>query len=512
MSIQFDFTKSLPKKADTLVLTIFEDLERGPDSKKLDETMNALINDVLERQSGFKGKHGQTLVIRTPKDVPYHQIILLGLGDLDDAQPYLDTEEAGAKLLSALKSVSARNVAVDVDISGHKGNKLDEDSVTANLISGIKLASYEFHTYKTKKHDPEKDEDYDLNVKKITFKVNNPDEVKETAETLAAEVEGVFTSRDLANEPANTLTPDRFANYIQQELDPLGVKVTVLNEKDLKKMGAGAFLAVGQGSDNPPRMVIMEYQGAEKKSDDFPLALIGKGITFDTGGISLKPAGGMQDMKMDMCGAASVVGTIKSLALRKAKTNVVAAVALAENMPSHNAYRPGDIIKSLSGKTIEVLNTDAEGRMVLVDTLTHIQNEYKPKTVINLATLTGAMMVALGSVYAGAFVNDDDLWGDLEKASTHSGEKLWRMPLDKEFRKAMESEIADLKNLGGRYAGACTAAGFLEAFIDEDVKWTHVDIAGVAWGKQAKSIYPKGPTGYGVRLLNRYVEAAWENR
>ena len=517
MSILFDFSKALSKsvskKADTLVLTINEDLNLGHQAKKINEKTDGFIDKVLKHKKHFKAKAGQTLAISLPQNTDFDTVVFLGVGRLDETHPYLDIEEAGGKLISTLKSLMSQNIAVVLDHESHKDNQnITGPDLVAHLVSGIKLTNYKFETYKTKKHESETDKDKDdtTNVESITFVSDDHKDAKKAAEHLAAEVEGVSVARDLGNEPANRLYPESFANFIQKELDPLGVKVTLLDAKKLKQIGAGAFLAVGQGSQRPPYMVIMEWNGASQKNETYPLALVGKGITFDTGGISIKPAGGMQDMKMDMCGAAAVVGTMKSLALRKAKTNVVGAVALAENMPSHNAYRPGDIIKSLAGKTVEVLNTDAEGRLVLIDTLTHIQKTYKPKTIINLATLTGAMMVSLGSAYCGAFVNYDELWSNLNKESRTSGEKLWRMPLDKQYRKEMESDIADLKNLGGRFAGACTAAAFLEHFIDDDVHWSHLDIAGVAWGKQPKVIYPKGPTGFGVRLLNRYVEQTHE--
>lgn len=518
MSIHFDFIASLPETADTLVLTIFEDLKLGGAGAQIDSDMKGLISAVLERQKSaedkFTGKFGQTLVIQTPLNVPYHQVILLGLGKLDKDHPYLDVEEAGSKLFAALKQVKAAHAGIVVDIQNHSGNKLDETGLSVNLLSGLELTAYEFKTYKTldKENDKEKNKD---NLR-VTFQVQDPDAVKAAAQYALAEAAGIYSARDLGNEPANELYPESFAQYIQKELTPLGVKVTILDEKKLKKMGAGAFMAVGQGSENQPRMVIMEWKGLKGKSkadSSYPLALVGKGITFDTGGISLKPGAGMQDMKMDMCGAAAVVGAMRSLAMRKSPSNIIAAVALAENMPSHNAYRPGDIVKSLSGKTIEIHNTDAEGRLVLADTLTYVQQQYKPKAIIDLATLTGAMMVALGAAYCGVFANDDDLWAKMADASDHSGEKLWRMPLDEVYRKEMESDIADLKNLGtaSRFAGACTAAGFLEAFIEPQTQWSHMDIAGVAWAKMARSIYPsKGATGFGVRVLNRLVEAHYE--
>jgi leucyl aminopeptidase len=325
-------------------------------------------------------------------------------------------------------------------------------------------------------------------------------------DVLSAHADGVYLARDLINEPPNTLYPESYAQRIKDELKPLGVDVDVIDDKKMEKLGMGAALAVGKGSERKPRIVVMTWNGAGNDSD--PVGLVGKGVTFDTGGISIKPSNGMHEMKFDMGGSAAVVGAMKTLATRKAKSNVVAVVGLAENMPSHNAYRPGDIIKSMSGKTVEILNTDAEGRLVLADCLTYIQKEYNPKCIIDLATLTGAIMVGLGQEYAGAFVNDDKLWSALDDAAKLTNEKLWRMPLDKAYSKDMKSKMADYNNLGGvsRYGGACTAAAFLEFFVDKDRDWAHLDIAGVAWNSRGKPLADKDTAlGYWVRTLDRFV-------
>ncbi len=294
-------------------------------------------------------------------------------------------------------------------------------------------------------------------------------------------------------------------------MKPLGVEVEIFDEKKMLKMGMGAIMAVGQGSERQPRMVIMRWNGNPKKKT-VPIAFVGKGVTFDTGGISIKPAAGMDEMKMDMGGSAAVVGLMKTLAARNAKINVVGVVGLAENMPSGNAYRPGDILTSYAGKTIEVLNTDAEGRLVLADCLTYVQRTYKPATVIDLATLTGAILVALGHEYCGTFATNDDLWGQLEKSSAASGEKLWRMPLDPVWHKEVESNVADVQNTGkGRNAGSCTAAEFLHHFIEEGTQWAHLDIAGTAWRTSDQPTVPKFGSGFGVRLLNTLVAEHYED-
>jgi leucyl aminopeptidase len=318
-------------------------------------------------------------------------------------------------------------------------------------------------------------------------------------------------ARDLVNEPPNYLLPEPYAKLISEELKSLGVKVEILDKKKMEKLGMGAALGVAQGSDNPPCMVVMTWDGRKKKNkSDKPLAYVGKGVTFDTGGISLKPGKGMGDMKMDMGGSAAVVGAMKSLALRKADAYAVGIVGLVENMPSGKAYRPADVLTSLSGKTIEVLNTDAEGRLVLADALTYVQDTYDPKLIVDLATLTGAILVALAHEYAGTFVNNDALWAQMETASTETGEKLWRMPLDKTWNEAVKSPTADIQNLSsiGAYGGSCTAAAFLEYFIDEGRSWAHIDIAGTAWNPKDKPTGPKFGTGFGVRVLDHLATNA----
>ncbi len=319
-----------------------------------------------------------------------------------------------------------------------------------------------------------------------------------TARALAA---GVFWTRDLVNEPANVLTTTEFANRLT-ELSDLGVKVEVLEEVDLEKLGMRTLLAVGQGSVSPSKVVVMQWQGG---GDAPPLALVGKGVCFDTGGISLKPASGMEDMTMDMGGAGTVAGTMKALALRKARANVVGLVGLVENMPSGNAQRPGDVVVSMKGDTVEVINTDAEGRLVLADVLWYAQERFQPRGIIDLATLTGAIIIGLGHEMAGVFSNNDKLVGEFLKAAADEGEGAWRMPLAPAWDKALKSNIADMMNVGGRPAGASVAAMFLQRFVKPDMPWIHLDIAGVASVKSGTDLAPKGATGWGVLALNRLV-------
>jgi leucyl aminopeptidase len=368
---------------------------------------------------------------------------------------------------------------------------------------GLKLRSYKFDKYLTKAS--KKDDDAPKN-QAITIGTANLAAAKKAIADADAVAGGVILARDLVNEPANILGPLEFAAEAKK-LEALGVKVTILTDKDMKKLGMGALLGVAQGSVRPARMAIMEWMGGKAKAK--PLAFIGKGVVFDTGGISIKPAGGMEDMKGDMGGAAAVIGLMKTLASREAKVNAVGAIGLVENMPDANAQRPGDIVTSMSGQTIEVINTDAEGRLVLADVLTHINKEYEPALMIDLATLTGAIMVALGQQHAGLFSNDDKLAADLTSAGIASNERVWRMPMGSDYDKMIDTKNADMKNIGGKYAGSITAAQFLKRFVGE-TPWAHLDIAGTAMGSPSSDINTGWASGYGVRLLDRFVRDSHE--
>ncbi len=371
-----------------------------------------------------------------------------------------------------------------------------------DLAQGIALRGYDFTDHKTTDKDKGKDENAET-----VIACSKPEDATEAAAPLLAVAEGVFFTRDLVNEPANVLTTTEFAARLKAMTD-LGLKVEVLEEKDLEKLGMGSLLSVGQGSDSPSKVVVMQWLGGEK--DTAPLALVGKGVVFDTGGISLKPAVGMEDMTMDMGGAGVVAGVMRSLALRKAKANVVGLVGLVENMPSGNATRPGDVVKSMKGDTIEVINTDAEGRLVLADVLWYAQDRFNPSGVIDLATLTGAIIIGLGHENAGVFSNDDDICKNFLKAAEAADEGAWRMPLGQAYDDMIKSRIADIKNTGGRPAGSITAAQFLQRFIKDGMPWIHLDIAGVASVKTDTSYAPKGATGWGVMALNRLVADSYE--
>jgi leucyl aminopeptidase len=320
--------------------------------------------------------------------------------------------------------------------------------------------------------------------------------------------EGVALTKELVTEPANIIYPESFVERCKHLAD-LGVEISVLDDKDMAALGMGALLGVAQGSRRPARLLVMKWDGTGG-SQERPVALVGKGVTFDTGGISIKPAAGMEDMKWDMGGAGAVAGAMKALAGRKAKAYVVGVCGLVENMPDGNAQRPGDIVTSMSGQTIEVLNTDAEGRLVLCDALHWVQEKYNPEYVVDLATLTGAIIVSLGSEYAGLFSNSDELADKLTAAGKASGDPLWRFPLSKAYDKMIDSPIADMKNIGGKGAGSITAAQFLGRFIKDGVKWAHLDIAGTVWADKAGPVWDKGATGFGVRLLDRFVADNFE--
>ncbi len=368
----------------------------------------------------------------------------------------------------------------------------------AEVAFGIAMRDYGFEDHKSKP---------DNRAGSVTVMCAKPQEAEAAAGPLMAVAEGAFMTRDLTNAPANVLTTTSFAEQLVA-MEDLGLKVEVLDEDELAKLGMRTLLCVGQGSDSPSKVVVMRWEGGGK--GDAPLALVGKGVVFDTGGISLKPGAGMEDMTMDMGGAGVVAGVMRTLALRKARANVVGLVGLVENMPSGNAVRPGDVITSMKGDTVEVINTDAEGRLVLCDVMWYAQDRFKPAAMIDLATLTGAIIVGLGHENAGVFSNDDAFCGAFLKAAEAEGEGAWRMPLGDAYDKLLKSRIADMKNIGGRAAGSITAAQFLQRFVKDGTPWIHLDIAGVASVKSETTLAPVGATGWGVASLNRLVADMFE--
>jgi leucyl aminopeptidase len=445
----------------------------------------------------FKGKKGQTLSI----PLRLARLTLLGIGKEKDFGE-LAAASAGGALVPALNAAGAKKVLVSVDAV--TGAKLPPAEIAAHIAFGAKLKSYRFDKYFTKKKPEDKP-----TLVEVTFAVKNAKAAQAEYAVLEKTVEGVFFTRDLVSEPANIIYPETLAEKCK-ELAKLGVKVEVLGVKEMTKLGMGSLLGVGQGSARESKLVVMQWNGAAK--DKAPLAFVGKGVTFDTGGISIKPANGMDEMKWDMGGAGTVIGLMKTLAGRKARVNAVGVAGLVENMPDGNAQRPGDVVTSMSGQTIEVLNTDAEGRLVLADALWYTQERFNPKLIIDLATLTGAIIVALGTSRAGLFSNNDKLSEQLSAAGKKTGEEVWRLPLADVYDKQIDSVIADMQNIGAdREAGSITAAQFLQRFIkDKETPWAHLDIAGVAWTKKDLDTAPKGATAYGVRLLNQLVADYYE--
>ena len=406
------------------------------------------------------------------------------------------------KLLSYLESKKAKNVMV---LFNHNfDDKKKREEIIENLLIGFKLKDYRFEKYKKiSKKDFKIDE-----VRILGYDGKYRTELEREIKHKIKCLDGIFLTRDLVSEPANVLYPQKFVEFCK-DLKKVGVEIQIFDEKKLKSLGMNALLGVAQGSVRPARVMIMKWNGSKKKKSS-PLAFIGKGVTFDTGGISIKPSSGMEDMKWDMGGAGVVAGLMYTLALRNAKVNVIGAVGLVENMPDGNAQRPGDIVESLSGQTIEVLNTDAEGRLVLADVLWYINKKFKPKLMIDLATLTGAIIVALGERYAGLFSNDDLLAKKILDASKTTNELVWQMPMDDEFDKLLNCGVADMKNITGtRGAGSITAAQFLKRFVDK-TSWAHLDIAGVTWSRKGTNLSRPGGTGFGVRLLDEFVRKNYE--
>ncbi len=471
---------------------------RAGDGAMSSGVANADPEDVLTRAikvAGFTAKRLSSVEVLTPHGSPADRILAVGIGN-DETNDEQFWVTLGGKICGAIKNAS--KVTIWLDREGEKPSA----EAAANVALGILLRAYKFDAYKTKNESDEK--------RPRTVKFSIVTSAATTAKRLYAESSaiagGVTLARDLVNEPANILGPVEFAAHAKN-LTRLGVKVDVLTEREMKKLGMGALLGVAQGSVRPPRLAIMQWSGGRAK--DKPVALVGKGVVFDTGGISMKPAGGMEDMKGDMGGAAAVIGAMHAIAGRKAKANVVGILGLVENMPDGNAQRPGDIVKSMSGQTIEVLNTDAEGRLVLCDALWYCNERFKPAIMINLATLTGAIMVALGKVHAGLFSNDDELADQLSEAGKVTAETVWRMPLGEAYDKLIDSKNADMKNIGGRYGGAITAAQFLQRFVG-DTPWAHIDVAGTAMGSTSTEINKSWGSGYGVRLLDRLVKDNYE--
>jgi leucyl aminopeptidase len=492
--LKIGFT-SFDRLRGVLVVFCTEGLKFGPATQKI----LSPISDHLRRAAAvdrFTGKIGSALNIIAPTGLSAPRLIVVGVGKERDLKDR-DLVRLGGIAAGAVPATAAQATIV----TEFAGGALKGDQI-ANLALGARLRAYRFDQYKTKR----KEGDERPAKAEINFASANPAAAEKAWAGAAGLADGVVLARDLINEPANVLYPGEFARRAS-ELRKLGVLVEVLDVAAMKKLGMGALLGVGQGSAHESKLVVMRWNGGKRGTD--PIAFIGKGVCFDSGGISIKPAQGMEDMKGDMAGAACVVGLMRALARRKAKVNVVGAIGLVENMPDGKAQRPGDIVTTMSGQTVEVINTDAEGRLVLADVLHYVNKRFKPRFMINLATLTGAIIVALGQEYAGMFSNDDKLAERLVKAGEATGERVWRMPLGPEYDKMIDSKFADMKNTGGRWGGSITAAQFIQRFVNK-TPWVHLDIAGTALGSPQTDINKSWSSGWGVRLLDRLVADHYE--
>jgi leucyl aminopeptidase len=486
-------TGALPDRG-TVVVAVGLPASLGRAAAALDETSGGTLSRVLQTTGPLK--HGKTIDIVLPQGLGYDRVVLLGVGKPEGLKQ-LDREELGGGLARKLQGIGIRE-AVLGELGGLELGATAAEAA-ADIARGAALATYAFRKYQK----PEPDEE--TRFERLTLQLEEPAGETYLA-TIEATLAAVAYARDLVTEPANILYPESFAKRCL-ELEKLGCEVRIMGPAELERLGMRAILAVGQGSVRPPYAVVIRWRGSD---DEKPIALVGKGVCFDTGGISLKPAAGMEEMKWDMGGAAAVVGAMHGIAGRKAKAHVVGVIGLVENMPSGSATRPGDVISAMSGKTIEVVNTDAEGRLVLADLLHYTKEELKPAAMIDLATLTGAVVVALGHENGGLFATDEALASTLLEAAKSTGEGLWRLPLGKPYSKHIKSQIADIKNVGrGREAGATAGAVFLQEFVG-DVPWAHLDIAGVTWSSRDLPLAPKGATGFGVRLLDEAVRAMRE--
>ena len=447
----------------------------------------------------FKGRAGQFFEGFVERDGNLVRVVLVGAGDsgAKAGKRGEGLEKAGAALAARYLTSGEQSLVLDLAGSGLSAN------AAASVLLGLRLRSWRHDAYRTRMKDEQK-----ISLANVT--VIGAAEGSDAAWADAAAVaEGVEFTRELVAEPANKVYPVSFVERCEQRFEGTGAELIVLDVPAMEKLGMGALLGVGQGSEQPSRLLAIKWNGG--KDGDAPIAFVGKGVTFDTGGISLKPGPGMWDMKWDMGGAGAVAGAMLALVKRKAKANIVAVMGLVENMPDGKAQRPGDIVTSMSGQTIEVLNTDAEGRLVLCDALTWVQNEFSPARIVDLATLTGAMIISLGHEHGGMFANDDDLADELAKAGKSVGDKLWRMPLGPAYDKLIDSPISDMKNIGPREAGSITAAQFLQRFIENDTPWAHLDIAGMVWAAKPGRTWDKGATGYGARLLDQFIRDTAES-
>ncbi|MDO3378678.1 leucyl aminopeptidase [Geoalkalibacter halelectricus] len=487
----------LKRKTPVLVVGVFEDKLKGGFFKKLDAALDGLLQQAI-RSGEFRGEFKETLLLATAGKISAQRILAVGLGREGEAD--LDRLRQGSAVAAALLQ-QRRLTTLSTNLTQVRVKGAAAAEVAQAVGEGLLLAAYRFDRYRTEQRDK-----LPPVVSEVCCLVDEAAAVEAVEQGVAvaqAVAAGVYLTRDLVNEPGNVKSPLYLAAQAQALAKELGFACTVLGREELERQGFGALLGVARGSEREPCLIVLEYQGGKKEQP--PVALVGKGVVFDAGGISLKPAEKMDEMKMDMAGAAAVLGTFKAAAQARLPVNLVGVIPAVENLPSGTAMRPGDILTSLSGRTIEVLNTDAEGRLILADALTYVKG-FKPRAVIDLATLTGACIIALGHHAAAVLGTGEKLIEDLLAAGRASGEKLWQLPLWEEYAGQIKSEIADVKNLGGRPAGTITAAAFLKKFAD-DLNWAHLDIAGTAWEEKGEAWIPRGASGFGVRLLMRFLQA-----
>jgi leucyl aminopeptidase len=490
--MQIRFAASRPAGDYALVLPV-----AGKDRSSLASlgTTQQAVGAALDRQR-FEGDASSVSEQFIDDNGTARRLLVVGTGNGVSANE--KAEKLGGTAAGRLLTSGEKTAVIDVS-----GLELDADAAARAGLAAA-LRSWRYDRYRTKLKDNQKP-----TLEEVVI-VGGPANTGNRYEQRWAPVyEGVALTRELVTEPANIIYPETFVERVKKSLQGTGVEIEVLDRAAMEKLGMGALLGVAQGSIREARLMILRWNGASK--DGQPTAFVGKGVTFDTGGISIKPAAGMEAMKWDMGGAGAVVGALKALALRKARANIVGICGLVENMPGGGAQRPGDVVTTMSGQTVEVINTDAEGRLVLADAVTYVQRNYKPSTIVDLATLTGAILISLGHEWAGLFSNNDELAGERIKVGSDSGDKLWRMPLAEPFDRLIDSPIADMKNVGPREGGSITAAQFIQRFIENGVRWAHVDMAGKAWADKASATYDKGATGFGVRLLDEYVADALES-
>ena len=496
MQIEFPAEAS-PEGAALAVLTA-KDLVLSQAAQSLDDAAGGALRRAAQA-ARFNGEQGKLVEMLAGASTEADRVILAGTGPQGRGDA-LGFERIGAALAAKLSRSGTKRLVVDLRGASDLGVPVEQ--AAARIGMGLLQRGYAFDHYRTKMPETQK-----VSLEQVQI-IGAGDRAKDAFADLRESARGVAFAKDLVSEPANIVYPESFVERVKR-LELSGLNIDVLNEEQMREAGMNALLGVSQGSEREARLLIMEWDGTGG-SADVETVFVGKGVTFDSGGISIKPGAGMEDMKWDMGGAAAVTGAMVALAARKAKARVVGICGLVENMPDGRAQRPGDVVTSMSGQTVEVINTDAEGRLVLCDAMWWAQETYKPKTVIDLATLTGAMIIGLGHHHAGVFSNDDKLAQALVDAGAATGDKLWRMPVGEEYDKQINSQIADMKNVGGRDAGSITAAQFLQRFVKDGVKWAHLDIAGMVWASKPGTMHDKGATGYGVRLLDEYVRSALE--